>query len=548
MATRTTSISDLLNRIHNDHEIVLPDIQREFVWERDQVRLLFDSLMRGFPFGSLLLWQTRHVEVMYREFVVDYFPSTPQPTKDKAEGEPKLMVLDGQQRLQSFYIAVHGTHEGRRLYFNVTSGPQAPSMSGEDELEEREGATYRFEFWRDDDTNRPNRLVRVADVVAWRARDVDDRIDDLIERLKLEGDEARQARRNLARLQRIVNESDLVPVVTIDEEAQDRRAAHTIDEVVEMFVRVNSGGTRLSRSDLMFSLLKSRWRSARWTFDELIRAVDPVGVLGIDKDFVIRGLLTVADKPPSFDVDNIRRHHEAVEAVFPLYSDALRAVIDFCRDTGLPSAGLLQPTSTLHPLVYYVSRQPGTRIPDDQREALRTVLYFLLFNRFLRGTKPDARIRYLREVFQLDPGGRVPLANVLHTISQRQKYHHIQTSAGMLSEYPQLALSIVQPTVARRALTWESKPEVDHIFPQSLYREEFPELVDDIGNLAYLGKLRNIRKSNQQPWEYFAETPDDELRDDFLIERAQLRKGGFEKFVAHRRQQIVARAHRHLGR
>src|SRR2546422_204331 len=114
---QSTSIMALLNRIHNDHTLVLPDIQRDFVWDRDQIRLLLDSLMKGYPFGALLIWETRYLEVAYRDFIVDYTLGQLIVPKAKDKGKPLEMVLDGQQRLQSFLIAVHGSHEGRRLYF-----------------------------------------------------------------------------------------------------------------------------------------------------------------------------------------------------------------------------------------------------------------------------------------------------------------------------------------------------------------------------------------------------------------------------------------------
>ena len=69
MASKTESIMSLLNQIRNDQQLVLPDIQRDFVWSMEQIRLLMDSVMREYPFGSLLFWQTRFLEVPYREFV-----------------------------------------------------------------------------------------------------------------------------------------------------------------------------------------------------------------------------------------------------------------------------------------------------------------------------------------------------------------------------------------------------------------------------------------------------------------------------------------------
>ena len=73
-------------------------------------------------------------------------------------------------------------------------------------------------------------------------------------------------------------------------------------------------------------------------------------------------------------------------------------------------------------------------------------------------------------------------------------------------------------------------------------------MVDDIGNLAYLGKLRNIRKSAQDPWEYFRCVPDDELDRDFLVDRSLLSEDKFEEFVKVRQERIVKEVKNFLGR
>lgn len=83
-----------------------------------------DSIMRGYPFGLLLFWNTQFLEVVYREFVTDYTKGQTFVTKVKPKGHKMRMVLDGQQRLQSLYVAIFGTYDGRRLFFNITSGPK----------------------------------------------------------------------------------------------------------------------------------------------------------------------------------------------------------------------------------------------------------------------------------------------------------------------------------------------------------------------------------------------------------------------------------------
>jgi hypothetical protein len=173
----------------------------------------------------------------------------------------------------------------------------------------------------------------------------------------------------------------------------------------------------------------------------------------------------------------------------------------------------------------------------------------LLFNEFLGGKSPEARIRYMREVLQRNPGAQVPLDAMLAEVARRQRHHAIVTDSQMLQWNPRLTLNIVQPTAAKATLSWQEKAEVDHIFPQSTYRPIHGDLVDDIGNLAYLGKLRNIRKTNDEPSEYFKEISDDELREDFLIDdRKALAPDNFVEFVEQRRAAIVSKAKVFLGR
>lgn len=545
MTPKTASILSLLNDIKSG-DVALPDLQRDFVWKEEDIRLLMDSIMRSYPFGLLLFWNTQFLEVVYREFVTDYTKGQSFVTRVKHKGQKMRMVLDGQQRLQSLYVAIFGTYDGRRLYFNVTSGPKGANAADE---EDTIGKGYRFEFWRDDEVNRPKRLVRVADIVRWPVHNEKAEIRKVAQAVPLEGDEAELAEDNLKMLRAFLRE-EIVPVETIDDAVYEADQAMPLEHVLEIFVRVNQGGTKLSRSDLMFSLIKTKWVAARGKFDALLAEVSKVGELGIDKDFLILALLTVADVPIEADVAVIDRHWVAMEPKFSAMGTALKTAIDFCRsaDIRILTAKLL-PVNTLVPIVYFLSRQPNGSVPDDQRKNLRAMLYFLLFNEFIKGKSPNARIRYLREVLRKNSPAVVPLPEVLAEIEKRQRAATSYTTFDMLNWNKPLSLNIAQPTAARDTLSWQEEPQVDHVFPQSTFRPLYGDLVDDIGNLAYLGRLRNIRKNNEPPWDYFKDVSDDEMKDDFLIDdRTLLAPQHFEDFITKRRVAIFNRVKDFLGR
>ena len=111
-----------LNNEDKDGGFWLPNIQRPFVWNEDQIERLFDSIMREYPISTLLIWRTNST-IRRRKFIDNYkhtlrLTDYYVPVDEKA----KMMVLDGQQRLQSFFIGLRGSYEKKELYFDVLSG------------------------------------------------------------------------------------------------------------------------------------------------------------------------------------------------------------------------------------------------------------------------------------------------------------------------------------------------------------------------------------------------------------------------------------------
>jgi hypothetical protein len=114
----------------------MENIQRAFVWNEEQIERLFDSIMREYPIGALLVWRTKS-RIKRRKFI-DNFKHTLKLTDfNETENEQtKLLVLDGQQRLQSLFIGLKGSYEKKELHFDILSGEAAAP----------EDIRYRFNF------------------------------------------------------------------------------------------------------------------------------------------------------------------------------------------------------------------------------------------------------------------------------------------------------------------------------------------------------------------------------------------------------------------
>ena len=142
-----------LNNVDRDGGFWLPNIQRPFVWNEDQIKRLFDSIMREYPIGTLLIWRT-NFPIRLRKFIDNYKHSIkltdfyiPPDTKGK------LLILDGQQRLQSLFIGLMGSYEKKELYFDVLSG----------DLVAPEDIRYKFKFLNPTSGNFP--WIKFKDIV-----------------------------------------------------------------------------------------------------------------------------------------------------------------------------------------------------------------------------------------------------------------------------------------------------------------------------------------------------------------------------------------------
>jgi uncharacterized protein with ParB-like and HNH nuclease domain len=249
MKNHKQTIRKIVGFLNNPEEqggFWLPNIQRPFVWSEEQICRLFDSILREYPISTLLIWKT--ASTIRRRKFIDNWKSSLRLSDYYVpeESKTKNLVLDGQQRLQSLFIALRGSYEGRELYFDILSG----------EVAAPDDVKYRFAFRKSADGIFP--WVKFKDLI-WTGKN--DR--------QLAKDVAADAGRALseAELNRIDDHLNLVSktfkmdeVVAYQElDSIDPPELYTEDDVVEVFIRANSGGTKLGKSDLLFSLLSAAW-------------------------------------------------------------------------------------------------------------------------------------------------------------------------------------------------------------------------------------------------------------------------------------------------
>ncbi|MCP5226769.1 MAG: DUF262 domain-containing protein [Thauera sp.] len=436
----------------------LPNIQRPFVWSEEQIARLFDSIMREYPISTLLVWKTKEA-VKHRKFIdiyrrdiklTDFY--VPDNTRSK------MMVLDGQQRLQSLFIGLRGSYEGRELYFDVLSGGVAAAP---------EDIRFRFAF----KTANPGwPWVRFKDLVFQNNRLPGEMADALAQSAPqaLSQDAFRTVSRNIERVRQEFVTDDNITFQELD--GIDNPDAYRVDDIVEIFIRANSGGTKLGKSDLLFSLLTSSWDEADGEMEALLEDLNQ-GSFDFDRDFVLKSCLSMLGKGARYEVGKFRdgKTKEEIIAKWDELAEAIRAVRDLLvSKTYIRSDRAMPSYLALIPLIYYRFHHPAKFAANQDMAAyLLRVLVTGVF-----GGSPDNLIDKL--VRNIQEQQDFVLSEIYGVIRAEGRSLEI-TPAVIFDQYYgsrtiHLFFNLWYRDFDYSPALDANGPQVDHIFPQSLLK------------------------------------------------------------------------------
>ena len=256
------TLMEMVQKIY-ERKYLLPSIQRKFVWKEKQITNLFDSLMLGYPIGTILVWEgnsNTKITNKYYECAQNLILEEPFPENKEvnpADVDQCSMVLDGQQRLTSINIALHGYTKKdavgakRYLYFNHNE-------EVETNRKEYHSSCYQFKFLTED----------VGKKYQWfKVQDIKEEKDNIEKGI---GYDAVQLK-NLKRLKEIIYDEQSFFVYTLPEECG-------IYDILSIFSRLNNSGTPLSNPNLVFSYICSYWKDGgREKIDALLEEVNKKG-------------------------------------------------------------------------------------------------------------------------------------------------------------------------------------------------------------------------------------------------------------------------------
>ena len=554
------------------NKYVLTSIQREFVWSTAQIERLFDSVMQDYPFGAFLFWElSKDQNTLYDfySFLQNYHEKTARhnPKINLTGNDNVMAVLDGQQRLTSIYIGLKGTYAFKmpfKQWKNNSSFPERKLYLNIVEQAKDETDKYEFSFLTADEVKNDTdhywfEVGNILDMI-----ELGDVMNYLMQNIAFSGiytqDQCIFANATLSQLFKVIHTQPSISYYKVKSEE--------LDKVLQIFIRVNSGGTVLSYSDLLLSIATAQWESldARKEITEFVDYINTIGSgFNVNKDFIMKaslvltGFSDIAFKVDNFNKQNMLKIEQNWQTIKTSITQAFLLVssFGFSRDS-------LKSNNAVIPIAYYLmtignpSNFEVSSNTVNNRKKIKKWLTMSLIKRAFGG-QADSILRPLREVIKANGNNEFPLDEIINRLRGTSKtivFTDDDIEALLELQYGRadtlMVLMMLYPS-----LDYNNKFHIDHIYPKSKFTktsllkkgivqdkvEEYMNHVNDISNLQLLAAIPNIEKQDKDFEEWFAEicpTDTDKIqyRKINYLPEMQYSYDKFLQFVSDRRKKI----------
>lgn len=560
----------------------LPSIQREFVWDTEQIEKLFDSIMRDYPINSFLFWRVdkeNTEKFKFYEFLRDYHQKDNRHNpKARLNGSDDITaILDGQQRMTSLYIGLKGTYAykilhkrwdnpqaypKRKLYLNLLQPAQDRADFKYDFLFLTDAEVKEDHEYRDDEGKRCYYWFPVGEILnITKSNEVNQYlIKNKLNSLQNE-EQALFANDALFTLYETIHLKETISYYL--EETQE------LDKVLNIFIRVNSGGTPLSYSDLLLSFATAQWeeRDAR---EEINMAVDEMNAIGrgfnISKDLLLKASLVLCDRPDiRFKADNFDRNNMLViEREWDNITTSMRLAIDLVASFGF-SRDNLTTNNPFIPIAYYISKignpenfVEAGRYKEDRIKIKKWFIASIL-RRVFSYSSSDSVLKQICDVIKDNHDG-FPIEKIYERSrkNNRDLAFDEESIVDLLyrkygSSDTLMIMSILYPWADLK-----NNFHIDHVHPKTMFTKKklekngvakqsydfYMENYNYLGNLQLLEAMPNEEK-NATPFKQWIEMtyPDELNRRDYMkknyIPDVDFSFTNFEEFFTEREKLIV---------
>lgn len=363
------SVYQILSK--EEFNIFLPEIQRQFVWDQNAIIELMESIILDYPIGCFIFWKVDKKTIneekpnLY-EFSYDYDPRVDQKVVNYSilNNKPNYIVLDGQQRITSLFIAFKGSYIYKRkykkrnndssyidtfLYFNLNY-----SENDEDQK--------MFCFKENDEEG----FYKIKNIIDF---DSEKLLEKDLKNKKLNN----KSIEYLVKLYKRIKdeENPIIQFFCITDKSQDK--------ALDIFVKVNSSGIHLTKTDLLFSKLISsnawKGKNSRKLIERKIKDVNSRNTFNFDKSYFIRLCIYLVGGDIAFKISSL--NNNIVNKIIDNWNnicDSFSKMAEVLESIGISDEFITSYNSTI-PIAYFIYK--GGKIDTSSTDDLKEVKKYL---------------------------------------------------------------------------------------------------------------------------------------------------------------------------
>lgn len=538
-----------------DGKYVMPAFQRQYVWSMEQVEKLWDSILLDYPIATFLFWHVDDDNVTWDTYFCNFLHEATFDSRKQADSLnyelsninvalTDTAILDGQQRLTSLFLSLFGNAFIRQKHARKKNGGGIVTKLlielNKNKLtvdeEEYNSKKYDIKFSEKVGKLSPTQF-EIRNILEPKFQDEttrDKAINDAI--ANVPADSKEYARDILNKLYIKIFEEKLIRFTKIHDMKQD--------DALEMFVRFNSGGKALRKSEITMSILEAYWPSAKTEFGKLL--VDSYN--GFGSDFIIRCALMIYGDVVKSNIS--KQIANELKNNWSEFKKALKNLENVLKDMNIGVSRFASSWNVLLPIIYFIYYNPEYKKNLDGIRAY--LIRAILFTYFQSGT--TSKLQQMKS--------RINENDYEITVDMLNQMNDLRVTDGKIEDIlnSEKGGRVAGEALFYLSLDWRKKHikyEQDHLHPYERFDGNKPISVsmedwkrwrgnrNRLANLHLLEGRSNASKSDMRLADYYNDMNDEqksEFRKQAIIpNELSLELECFDDFYEKRKAILTAR-------
>lgn len=554
------TIYDALQNIKNG-KYVMPAFQRQYVWSMEQIEKLWDSILLDYPIATFLFWHVDDDNVSWDTYFCNFLSDVTFDSRKQADSvnyelssiDVKLTdtaVLDGQQRLTSLFLSLFGDAYIRQKHARKKTGGGIVTKLlielNKNKLtvdeEEYNSKKYDIKFSEKVGKLSPTQF-EVRKILDVKFQDESTRVAAIEDAIaNVPADSKDYARDILNKLYNKIFVEKLIRYTEIKDMKQD--------DALEMFVRFNSGGKALRKSEITMSILEAYWPSAKTEFGKLL--VDSYA--GFGSDFIIRTALMLYGDVIKSNIN--KQIAEELKNNWSEFKKSLKDLESLLKEMKIEVSRFSSSWNVLLPIVYFIYYNPDYR--DNTEGICAYLIRAILFTYFQSGT--TSKLQQMKSSINEN--------DYEITVDMLNQMNDLRVTDGKIEDIlnSEKGSRVAGETLYYLCLDWTNKNfkyEQDHLHPFDRFDGSKPVSVsmedwrrwrgnrNRLANLQLLEGRSNGSKNDMRLIDYYNDMNDDQkvefCKQAIIPDGVSLELEHFDEFYEQRKDVLATKLHKLLG-